>query len=102
MIIPCDKFKFGKNKKEFETEFKSHYKTCKNCDRTNNNHTDISEFLTTYKINQKEIEDEEEIDKYLDYFYNGKKYDSKTDKIIHVLKINNEDHDYHNSLIILF
>jgi hypothetical protein len=101
-FIPCKKFKLTKNKKENYNEFKNHYKTCENCDKTNNNKLDIIELFNTHKIIWNELEDEDDIENYLDYLHNEKKYNYKIDKSISIYKINNENHDYHDSFIILF
>jgi hypothetical protein len=102
ILIPCLKFNHDKkNNDDKIKEFKIHYKTCDKCDKTNNNQKDIKEELDKHKIIYKKIDDIEEIDGYLDYYYNEKKYDHKLDDTIMIFKIENDDHDYHNAFIIL-
>ncbi len=102
VFIPCKNIRLTKNKKNNDIEFKNHYKTCEKCDKTNNNKLDIIELFNTHKIIWNKLEDEDDIEKYLDYYYNNKKYNYKIEKTISIYKINNDNHDYHDSLIILF
>ena len=102
VMIPCHKFKYGDNTEENIKEFKNHYKSCNKCDKTNNNSSDIKELLELHKIIFKEIDDEEEINCYLSYYYEEKNYDHKLKNTIYIFRINNKDHDYNKSFIILW
>jgi hypothetical protein len=59
LIIPCNDFKW---KKMSEKYFIKHYKLCKNCEKTNNNNTDIGYFLNDAKIEIVDIVKEKNLD----------------------------------------
>ena len=96
VFIPCCNFN---NKKSFYDEFSKHI-DCKKCDITNNNNFSLEIIINNNKIKEKIIEDYDEIDIYIDYYHNEKKYDNKSKYII-VYKVNNEDCDYNNCYIII-
>jgi hypothetical protein len=65
---------------------------------TNTECKDICKLVDT----DKQTQDEDEINAYLNFYYEEKKYNHKLENTIFILRINNEEHDYNKSFIILF
>lgn len=98
LYIPCSSV----NIEEITDIFVSHISTCKECDITNNNvNFDLlTHIKNTKKIIFKELLDENEIDEYLELYFNEQPYKNK-DRIIKMYYIQNEDSIYYDSIIIL-
>jgi len=98
LLCPCAKFKLNG---DCVTEFKNHYLKCDKCDKTNQNNIEISDILNTRKIIYEEICDDDDIYEYLDYYLELRRYKDMGDNG-KIIRINNEDDDYHNSFLFLF
>lgn len=97
LMIPCNKFKWKKDNKQDIIE---HYMTCAMCDKTDNNN--IKFVFDKKKIVYKEIDDEDEINTLLEIYYKLEGCNKKLNDEIHVYKIDNDEHEYYESILILF
>jgi hypothetical protein len=101
LMVPCHKFKWSDDDDdENKNQIIYHYKTCKKCDKTNNNSNDIifDEFKTKYV----ELDDEDDINMFMNYYLCAKEYDKNLNNKIYIYKINDDSHQYYESIIILY
>ncbi|QKF94240.1 hypothetical protein QKU48_gp0782 [Fadolivirus algeromassiliense] len=103
MIIPCKDYNLPKvNRDKY---FKEHYKSCNNCDITNNNNRELCSILDKSKIQFIEITDEKHmylnsaLDAYLN-LRNHKPLDAIEFPFIRVMYLNNDDDIYDKCLLI--
>jgi len=99
LMTPCKKFKWSDDDDEIITELITHYNTCKKCDKVDNN--TVVPALDDSKILYNELDDEDDINKYMECYFNVQKYEKKRKDVSYVYKINDTDHDYYGSIIIL-
>jgi hypothetical protein len=103
IIVPCKEFKLPlKNR---ETYFVQHYKSCNNCDITNNNNRELCSVMDKAEIEFLEIIEEKHayFDPALDHYFGGKKFEpmgSTKYPFIRVMYINNA-HDIYNKCIFI-
>lgn len=98
MFIPC--YNFNK-KNNFILELCNHI-YCKKCDITNNNKFSFESIINddNLKFKIKELNDEDEINNYVHYYQNEKKYLNNKNYVI-FYKISCEDNDYNNCYLII-
>jgi hypothetical protein len=103
IIVPCKEFKLPlKNR---ETYFVQHYKSCNNCDITNNNNRELCSVMDEAEIEFLEIVTEKHgyFDPALDHYFGGKKFEpmgSSKYPFIRAMYINNA-HDIYNKCIFI-
>lgn len=95
LFIPCKNYDWENN---VQREFEKHYKLCRSCDKTNNNNIDVYDEMDDFYYD--ELYDEGEIDKYLEYYFNLRPCNLRVNDNLHVFKIDNENHDYHDSFLV--
>jgi hypothetical protein len=103
IIVPCEEFKLPlKNR---ETYFVQHYKSCNNCDITNNNNRELCSVMDKAEVEFLEIVAEKHgyFDPALDHYFGGKKFEpmgSSKYPFIRAMYINNA-HDIYNKCIFI-
>jgi hypothetical protein len=97
LLIPCNNFKWDNN---MESEIKKHYLSCKKCNKTNNNNSDV--LFSGKEFVYKELCDETKINNYLDFYFNLKCYNRDLSNKFYCYKIKNDTHDYNDNFILLY
>jgi len=108
LVIPCKNFVWPKKKGDMEKYFVDHYKTCRECDVTNNNTIELSSFIDKATVEIVDIEDEDEpyIEYPLEAYDNLKRHcpddmnNSDGTPFIRVAKINQCHDVYRNCLLV--
>ena len=98
IMTPCKKFKWQR----WKIEYKSHYKECNECDKTDNNNVQLLNYFNNKEIVFNEISDEEDddLDDILDKYYVCENH--YIDNKINVFIPTNKKHDYYRTFIAVY
>jgi hypothetical protein len=106
MIVPCKKFKIPKiNGPERIDYVISHYKSCANCDITNNGGSELGSIIDSAEISYTKTDPEDDdLAEVLNAYHSLEKYNSLGSKIksphIKIYHIYEKDDLYHNCLLV--
>jgi hypothetical protein len=103
LFDPCNDFKWSDDKKEIVKHIIKHYKSCKKCERIDNNYySELIESINKSEIKYYDLKDNKLIEKYLDYYHELKIFNFKNKNEIFILRVNKNEHIYHKCILILF
>lgn len=108
MMIPCSNLKWAKNCELTINDVKKHFKYCDKCDKIDNNNISIVPAFEKSELFCRELTNNTEINEYLDYYFNLKKYsfeldgqDKKYDHIL-IFRINQRGNMYHKCILVVW
>lgn len=108
MMIPCQEFEWNKDSEVTIENFKTHYKNCSKCQKTDNNDVSFLPVLESSEIYCKEIKKDEEIEEYVDCYHELRKYmfkladEDKQYSHVYLFRINHRGDTYHKCILIIW
>jgi hypothetical protein len=107
IMIPCESFKWTDDKNKSIKNFKKHYISCEECDKTDNNTCSFIHNMSKTKIRYNVVKKENRIRGQINCYHESKIYNlsEKTDNIrnsINIYKIHISGHMYNKCLVVVW